>query len=122
MGGMDASLPARPGLAPLTVTAHAQGTAVIAEARGEIDMATAASLEECLLAELRAAPAVLVIDLTDVTFLASAGLAVLVRCHQHPGPTILRVVAGPSTARPIELTGLDHELAVYPTREAALAS
>jgi anti-anti-sigma factor len=122
MAGMDASQPARSGLAALAVAVHTQAAAVIAEVRGEIDMGTAATLEERLLAELEAAPAVLVVDLTDVTFLASAGLAVLVRCHQYPGPTSLRVVAGPSTARPIELTGLDHEISVFPTRAAALAN
>jgi anti-anti-sigma factor len=119
---MDASLPARPGLAALEVAVHTQGAAVIAEVRGEVDMGTAEALEERLLAELSAAPAILVVDLTEVTFLASAGLAVLVRCHQQAGPTSLRVVAGPTTVRPIELTGLDRELAVFPTREAALAS
>jgi hypothetical protein len=46
---------------------------------GEIDTLTAGSLERALTELLEDRPEVLVVDLTAVTFLASSGLAVLIR-------------------------------------------
>jgi ABC-type transporter Mla MlaB component len=53
------------------------GSVVFAVA-GTVDWATAAQLADAVFTAVSAAPAVLVVDLTGVTFLSSAGLAVLV--------------------------------------------
>jgi anti-sigma B factor antagonist len=98
--------------------------AAVLRVDGALDLALAPKLR--LLAEraARLRPAVLVIDLSGVTFLASAGMAELVRAHRGCGePVPLRVVAtGRITLRPLELTRLTDVLAIYPSLSEALAT
>lgn len=91
---------------------------------GEIDIVVAPGLQREIEAVLAQRPRRIVVDLSDVTFLASAGLAMLTACRNAAGSDIaFAVVAdGPATARPIELTGLSEELRVYPTLDGALQS
>ncbi len=102
---------------------HRDGTAVL-RVDGALDLALAPKLRQLAERAARLEPAVLVIDLTGVTFLASAGMAELVRAHR--GRTVsapLRVVAtGRITLRPLELTRLTDELAIYPSLAEALAA
>ena len=97
------------------------GTVVVAVA-GEVDLLTAPRMEQAMFTELGERPAVLVVDLLGVTFLASAGLAALMKAHEKAaGATQLRVVAaGSATLRPLEVTGLDKPLAVFGSRDEAL--
>ena len=92
--------------------------------RGEVDVATVAALEAAIGAVLVDKPAALVVDLTDVDFLASAGLRVLVATHESIGEAArFAVVAnGPATSRPIQLTGLDQILSLHPTLTDAMAA
>lgn len=63
----------------------------------------------------------LVIDLSAVDFLASAGMAVLVWAHRQAEPADVRVVASSRlTLRPLQLTRLTDELAVFLSLPAAL--
>ena len=57
--------------------------------------------------QLLAAPSgVLVVDLSDVTFLASSGLAVLIRAAHRADDRRLRIVAtARAVRRPLEITG-----------------
>lgn len=89
---------------------------------GEIDLVTAPQLEESVTRALAQRPKVLVVDLTDVGFLASAGMSVLVAAHNQAGEnTDMRLVAsGSATFRPMELTGLSQALQIYPTLREAL--
>ncbi|NKQ57438.1 STAS domain-containing protein [Amycolatopsis sp. K13G38] len=91
---------------------------------GDIDMVTAPEFEKALIAAVREQPEALVVDMTGVAFLGSAGLTALVAARQQAGEvTALRVVAKSSaTARPLQLTGLDQEIPLYPTREEALGA
>jgi anti-anti-sigma factor len=97
--------------------------AVILTVTGALDLALAPKLQHLFERAARLRPAVVVIDLSGLNFLASAGMAVLVRAHrQIPRGTELRVVAeGRRTLRPLELTRLTDELSVFPTLSAALA-
>jgi anti-sigma B factor antagonist len=68
-------------------------------------------------------PGPVVLDLTDVSFLPSTGLALLVthhdRCADHGSP--LRVVAAHrQVLRPIRITGLDQKLVIASTVDDAL--
>jgi anti-sigma B factor antagonist len=90
---------------------------------GEIDMLTVPAMTREIDAALNKRPAVLVVDLTGVSFFASAGLNALVVAEQQTGESCsLRVVAASSaTRRPLSLMGLDQALAVFSTRDEALA-
>lgn len=106
----------------LTTTIHSNGDIVVLEVDGDVDMLTAPPLRDAIIKSLDDHPRMLIIDLSAVRFLGSSGLALLVEAHQLAGEDIgLRVVAdGPTTRRPLQLTGLDEQFALYPTREAAL--
>ncbi|MFJ7219908.1 STAS domain-containing protein [Amycolatopsis sp. NPDC098790] len=102
---------------------HQNGTVVL-RVDGALDLALAPKLRQLAERAARLEPAVLVIDLTGVTFLASAGMAELVRAHRgRTASAPLRVVAtGRITLRPLELTRLTDELAIYPSLTEALAA
>ena len=103
-----------------TATEH-DGIAVLTVS-GAIDLATAPQLRDAVAAAIGAAERGLVIDLTGVGFLASAGMTVLVEAKQQLGDKGFAVVAdGPATARPLKLTGLDEPLALRPTLAEAVA-
>jgi anti-sigma B factor antagonist len=89
---------------------------------GEIDTQTAGALELALTRLLADRSDVLVIDLSAVTFLASSGLAVLIRAAHRAGERRLRVVsAARAVRRPIEITGADQLFDLYPDLDAALS-
>jgi anti-sigma B factor antagonist len=107
----------------LSATTYRAGEAEVLALAGELDMATAPEANAALERRLAQAPSVLVVDLTAVTFLGSVGLAALARAHEAAGDRVsLRVVAANrAVRRPIELTGLIEELAVYESLQHALA-
>ncbi|HEY3708350.1 MAG TPA: STAS domain-containing protein [Amycolatopsis sp.] len=98
-----------------------EGDVTVLRVSGALDLALAPKLQRLVDRAARSGPRLLVIDLSAVDFLASAGMAVLVRAHRH-APSAVRVVAsGRLTLRPLEMTRLTDELAVFPTLAAALA-
>jgi anti-sigma B factor antagonist len=86
----------------------AQGATVVA-VTGEIDVATAPQLQECLHGLIAQGQPSLVIDLLAVTFLDSTALGVLVgalkRCREQGGDLQL-VVADARIMKIFEITGL----------------
>ncbi|MDT5222086.1 MAG: hypothetical protein QOF15_4191 [Mycobacterium sp.] len=97
--------------------------AVVLAVAGEVDMLSAPQLAEAIHTALAAKPAALVVDLTKVEFLASAGLSVLVNGQAEVvPPTKFAVVAdGPATSRPIKLMGIDSVLSLHRTLDNALS-
>ncbi|MEU4340919.1 STAS domain-containing protein [Nocardia sp. NPDC023852] len=108
----------------MTTTIAAQDGATVLTVAGEVDLATAPALENAIEAILSGTPAALIIDLTAVSFLASAGMATLVAAHQRAGAaTAIAVVAdGPATSRQLKMTSLDQVFALHSTLDAALAA
>jgi anti-anti-sigma factor len=108
----------------VTVDVEHQDSAVVLHVAGELDMLTTAKLQESITLALAERPALLVLDLARVTFLASSAMAAIVAAHQKAGEHgSLRVVAtNRETARPLEVAGLDTYLSIYPTVDDALAS
>lgn len=107
---------------PITTSvAHRDGAAVVSIS-GEIDLSTAPAFEEAIAQALEANPAVLAIELSGVTFMASVGLRILAATNEKVGgATRIAVVANsPAASRPIQLTGLDNVVALYPSVDAAL--
>jgi anti-sigma B factor antagonist len=100
---------------------HEQGYAVVSDA-GEIDISTATKLRECLF-ELAASGLPLVADLDQVTFVNSAGLAVLVGTAKRAaanGGSLYAVCARPKIRQLFRLTGLDCRIPLARTLDEAL--
>jgi anti-anti-sigma factor len=96
--------------------------AVVA-ATGELDMLTAPQLRDAVQSALSKDPAGLIIDLTLVDFLGSAGMQVLMEAHNQTGggDTRFAVVAdGPSTSRPLKITGIADLIDLFASVDVAL--
>jgi anti-anti-sigma factor len=103
------------------VTLEKVGEAFVLRVTGALDLAVAPKLRRLVDRAQRLAPSLLVIDLTEVSFLASTGMAELVRADRLAASTAVRVVAtGRITLRPLELARLTDELVIRPTLSAAL--
>ena len=114
---------ANPAQPETTVTVRRVSGHVVITVVGEIDLVTAPRLEDAVRKCLTERPAVLVIDLDQASFFSSAGIAVLVLAHRATPLVDLRVVAHNQVVlRPLELTGLTHDLAIHPTLQSALAA
>lgn len=85
-------------------------------------MNSAPQLQTALDQALSTQPQAVVLDMTEVGFLGSAGLSVLLVAAQSAPAGGLRVVTSPAARRPIEVTSLDELLRLFPTVEAALAA
>ncbi len=109
--------------APFGVEQYETDGAVVLAVSGEVDMLSAPQLAESIDAALAPKPPALVVDLTKVEFLASAGLSVLVNGQAAVSPpTRFAVVAdGPATSRPIKLMGIDGLLSLHRTLDNALS-
>lgn len=121
---MDASAYSSESSESLSVVTEGDDRTLVLKVSGEIDLVTSPQLEQALTRALEDRPETLVLDTIQVTFLSSAGLAVLVRMHQRAGEhTHFCVVAdGAAVLRPIQLMGLDSEFPVYPSTAKAVAS
>ena len=112
------------GTAPITTSVeHHDGAAVLAVG-GEIDISTAPQFEKAIDDVLADDPPTLVIDLTEVTFLGSAGLRLLATANKRVGECggFAVVAAAPATIRPIELTDLNEVFDLYLSLDDALAA
>lgn len=109
----------------LRVRPEKRGNAVVVHVTGELDLASAPVLDE-LLVETEGGDALsvpLVLDLTGVTFMASAGLSLLMKHEERcrAAGHALRVVANDrAVLRPIDLTGLTAVVTVVDTLTDAL--
>ena len=100
----------------LIVTEKNSNVAAVLTVAGDIDMMTAPQLQERVDAVLSRRPSAVVIDLSQVEFLGSAGIGVLVQVHNSDRDMSFAVVAhGPATSRPLHLLGLDKMFPIYPT-------
>jgi anti-sigma B factor antagonist len=106
-----------------TALAYQDGIAVLTVG-GDVDLATVPALEAAIDEALVSKPTGLVIDLSEVGFLASAGLQALVATHNNVSESAQFAVVANSaaTSRPIQLTGLDQIFELYPTLDEALAA
>ncbi|WP_280244065.1 STAS domain-containing protein [Nocardia abscessus] len=105
----------------LEVQVRSAADTVIVTVHGEIDMASAPHLQSALDGVLRDAPAAVVVDMSNVGFLGSAGLSVLLAASEATVSGGLRVVPSDAARRPIEVTALDRLLTVFDSVEEALA-
>jgi anti-sigma B factor antagonist len=99
------------------------GSTVVLEVSGTVDLVTAPQLSESILTAMSNEPEAVIVDLTDVLFLASAGMTVLIAAHEQvmASARFAVVAEGPATGRPMKLVGVDQLVTIYPTLESALA-
>lgn len=96
---------------------------VVLSVNGPVDMLTAPQLSRAICDVLENSATTLIIDLTEVTFLASVGMSVLVATQGAADAMAVRfavVAEGAATSRPIRLLGIDNILALYPTLDDAV--
>ena len=97
------------------------GRTVVVSASGVVDMLTSPQLEASIEKSLKKNPAAIIVDLTGVDFLASAGMGVLVAARDQAASDVgFGVVAsGPATSRPLKLVGLADIIGLYSTLDEA---
>jgi anti-sigma B factor antagonist len=121
-GSESASIEVGPATQQLTVTVTAPGDGVaVLHAAGEIDLLTATALGERLREHQVPGNRMLVLDLTEVDFLGSSGLAEIVSAAQG-SPRLVLVATSRAVLRPLEATGLLTMLTVYDTVDEAVAA
>jgi anti-anti-sigma factor len=100
------------------------GRTVVVSASGVVDMLTSPQLEASITTSLTKNPSAIIIDLSNVEFLASAGMGVLVAARDQTASDIgFGVVAsGPATSRPLKLVGLADIVGLYATLDEARAA
>jgi anti-sigma B factor antagonist len=99
------------------------GRLVVLSVSDAVDMLSAPQLSEAICEALRRAPTGLIVDLTEVNFLASVGMSILVAAQEAADAMSVRfgiVAEGAATSRPIRLLGIDAILTLYPTLSDAL--
>jgi anti-sigma B factor antagonist len=109
---------------PITTSvAHREGVAVVTIG-GEIDLSTAPAFEAAIAGALDRDPPVLVIELSQVSFMASVGLRILADTQEKVSKSaqVAIVASNLATSRPMQLTGLDKVMSMYPTLDDALTA
>ncbi|WP_367137394.1 anti-sigma factor antagonist [Saccharothrix sp. HUAS TT1] len=122
-GGVESAAADSPRVGQLGLIARnpAEGVTVVSVS-GEVDMLTAPQLRADVLGRLDASD-VVVLDMSGVSFLGSAGLAVLVEASQQAKrrDASFRVVAVErAVTRPLAATGLGEVFSVFESVELAL--
>jgi anti-sigma B factor antagonist len=96
--------------------------AAVVAVRGTVDSLTAPRLAAAMDAALADSPSALIVDLSAVEFLASAGMGVLLVAHEKTGgSTGFGVVAAtPVTIRPMTIVGIHQVFPLYDSLDHAL--
>lgn len=106
----------------LTLSTREVGDKSVVEAAGEVDVYTAPQLDEELTRIVESGTYALVVDLTNVDFLDSTGLGVLVktlkRVREHGGSLAIVATADRIT-KVFRITGLDSVMTLTDSVDAA---
>lgn len=96
---------------------------VVLSVSGSVDMLSAPCLTDAIESALAKHPIGLVVDLSRVDFLGSAGISVLMATHDKMSDSTPFVVVadGPITHRPLTLLGLNETLSMHRTLDDAVS-
>jgi len=111
--------------APFEVAESEQRGVPVLGVRGEIDVATSPELGDLLTGLITAGTELVIVDLTEVTFIDSTGLGVLVGAvgdMRARGGDLRLVVTQPQIIKLLELTGLDEVFTVMSDASDAVRS
>jgi anti-sigma B factor antagonist len=106
-------------LLSVTVVQHDHAV-VVTHVAGEIDMLTGPSLQSHLDNALASRPERLIVDLSQVSFLASTGLAVLINAHTtatRQGTALQLRGVSKAAALPLQVTQLTNLFDILPAEE-----
>ena len=107
---------------PVRGVEQRDGGAVVTLA-GELDLYNAEEVRAAIAGALEPSPRCLVIDLAEVEFMDSTALGVLVEARAIAGAGGLRLAAPQlATRRTLQVSGLDRQLPVHDSVDAALAN
>jgi anti-sigma B factor antagonist len=98
-------------------------TAVVS-LRGEVDLYTCPELKQELFRVIADGTTLVVVDLTETTFIDSTGLGVLIRGVERArteGGQLAVVCSDPNMTKVFEVTGLNRVFPIHSSREEALA-
>ena len=97
--------------------------AIVMRLAGELDLYNAEEVRSALVDALATEPTRIVIDMSEVHFVDSTALGVLIEARSRLGRNDL-LLAAPQleTRRTLQVSGLDRKLPVYDSVEEALAS
>ncbi|MEV0675193.1 STAS domain-containing protein [Actinosynnema sp. NPDC050436] len=107
---------------PNGVTAGARDDVALLHVVGEVDMSNSDDLRDRGAELLDGSPA-LVLDLSQVTFFASSGIAALAHLRSlggDPGPQRVHVVASDAVRRSLEVTAMTTLLPLHPSVDDAV--
>lgn len=119
------------GPAPFQASAsELEGGIRLLEVNGELDLSTAAQLEGPLEEAIDSSKSAVLIDLSDCTFIDSTGIALVVRAWQRVDAAagnggeggLVLCCQNEQVRRVLEVTGLEHSLRVFATRDEAAAA
>lgn len=108
----------------LSITQADHGNRTVVHLAGEIDVYTAPRLREKLDEQIHAGRTHLVVDLTDVSFLDSTGLGVLVgrlKLTRTLGGSMRIVGTDERVLKVFSITGLDKVFELHPDLDSALS-
>ncbi len=108
----------------LSINTETAGEGTVVHVDGDLDVYTAPRLKEAL-DEARTGEGSLVLDLSEVKFMDSTALGVLVgaqQTSQSNGGDLRLVVSDPSLLKIFHITGLDGVFSIYPQLEDALSA
>jgi anti-sigma B factor antagonist len=98
--------------------------ALVVRLAGELDLYNAGQVRQALLDAAAGAPGRLIVDLSEVTFIDSTGLGVLIEGRGRMADTRAFMLVAPNveTRRALEISGLDRHFAVHGSLAEALAA
>ncbi|MGV8873260.1 MAG: STAS domain-containing protein [Rhodococcus sp. (in: high G+C Gram-positive bacteria)] len=116
-------MPEEPTGGPFQIVSAAHDSTTVLTVRGELDLDTIPELSATAFPAADAAEGGLVVDLTDVSFLSSSAITVLVRvCNRLPEASRMALVAVTGVVvRPVQLSGIDRVMATFATVPDAVA-
>jgi len=96
--------------------------AVVVRLAGELDLYNADEIRDALAETIATGPRFVVVDMSEVEFVDSTALGVLVEARSQLGHDGFRLAAPQlSTRRALQVSGLDRHLPVHDTVDDALA-
>ncbi|MFI0349161.1 STAS domain-containing protein [Actinomadura sp. 9N407] len=109
---------------PLDVTAHRHDGCAVVRLSGELDIANGEDLRERLRAIRASHGDHLVLDLSDLMFMDSHGLSIIIDCYKavgENGGSLALAAPRPIVRRALEVMGLHRRITVVATVDEAVA-